>query len=351
MKWLAQAGAGFDCASSREILLTKNLDVSKSPDILFANPCKKFDDIINADLNKIKTTVIDSHEEVDKLQEAGWRGDALVRIQVDDKGSTMPFSAKFGIEPANIKALAHYAALKQIRIAGISFHVGSGCKSPGQYTTAILQAQHCLSILKETNKDANLIDIGGGFSADPSDFQQAAAAITLGRKHIPSTTKIVAEPGRFFAANSHDLFVQVIGKKPFAGGNPGYRYTLDESLYGQFSCIPYDHASPKWMRIRNPGEAQRVKKPAVLYGRTCDSVDMIAAAQEAEELMVGDWLWFPKMGAYTTVTSTEFNGFPKPPLRVLESHQEIQLPDVKDVPAGEWPSGCKYASVVQVPQF
>jgi ornithine decarboxylase len=45
---------------------------------------------------------------------------------------------------------------------------------------------------------------------------------------------------------------------------------------------------------------------------SCDSVDMIAKSESAEELMEGDWLWFPNMGAYTTVTSTEFNGFPKP---------------------------------------
>jgi len=31
-----------------------------------------------------------------------------------------------------------------------------------------------------------------------------------------------------------------------------------------------------------------------------------------EELEVGDWLYFPLMGAYTSATASEFNGFPKP---------------------------------------
>ena len=31
-----------------------------------------------------------------------------------------------------------------------------------------------------------------------------------------------------------------------------------------------------------------------------------------EELEVGDWLWFPAMGAYTRATASEFNGFPTP---------------------------------------
>jgi hypothetical protein len=47
-----------------------------------------------------------------------------------------------------------------------------------------------------------------------------------------------------------------------------------------------------------------------------------------EELDVGDWLWFPNMGAYTTVTASEFNGFPKPPVFLDE---EGLLPDVKNI--------------------
>jgi ornithine decarboxylase len=353
MSWLAHAGVGFDCASAREIISVRDLlQTSKRPDILFANPCKKFNDIINASIQKINTTVIDSHEEVDKLVEANWKGDALIRIAVDDTGSTMPFSAKFGLHPSNIKSLANYAALKEIRIAGVSFHVGSGCKRASQYKSAIQEANECLDILNAHSKQkekATLLDIGGGFSADADLFREAAASIQEACKRLPPVVRVVAEPGRFFAAKSHDLFVQVIGKKPCAA-NSGYRYTLDESLYGQFSCIPYDHAEPKWIRIRMPGEARRENKPAVLYGRTCDSVDMIAMATAAEELMVGDWLWFPNMGAYTTVTSTEFNGFPKPPLRVLESHVDLQLPDPREMDTIEWPSGCRYASVVKVPE-
>jgi hypothetical protein len=40
-----------------------------------------------------------------------------------------------------------------------------------------------------------------------------------------------------------------------------------------------------------------------------------------EELEVGDWLWFPHMGAYTTVTASEFNGFPKPPVFLDEADE------------------------------
>jgi hypothetical protein len=50
-----------------------------------------------------------------------------------------------------------------------------------------------------------------------------------------------------------------------------------------------------------------------------------------EELEVGDWLYFPMMGAYTSATASEFNGFPKPHL--LNDSENI-LPETND--CWEW---------------
>lgn len=116
----------------------------------------------------------------------------------------------------------------------------------------------------------------------------------------------------------------MIGKKPW---KDGWRYTIDDSLYGQFSCIPFDQAKPLWMRVSmNDDECVRNKSKGILMGRTCDSVDVIARCEHMEELEVGDWLWFPNMGSYTNVTATEFNGFPKP--SVLTTF--MNTPDIHD---------------------
>ena len=346
LSWLAHGGTGFDCASAREIRVIQDLGLPTRPDIVFANPCKKVEDIVSSGVNKIHTTVIDSKEEIDKLAEEGWRGASYIRLRVDDAGSAMPFSAKFGAAPADVLGLAAYAKIKGQALHGISFHVGSGCTSVIQYRDAITAAATALTQLRQTGFPASVIDIGGGFTS--AGFIDAATTIKKTMRGLPSGVKVIAEPGRFFAETSHDLFVRVIGRKPMIRG-PGYRYTLDESLYGQFSCIPYDHAKPRWIRVRAPGEEPRKKVPAVLYGRTCDSVDMIAAAEAAEELMEGDWLWFPNMGAYTSVTSTEFNGFPRPHLIPLETHSTLQLPSIGDFYESEWPSALRYVNAVQVP--
>ena len=340
MSWLAHGGAGFDCASVREVKAVKQ--VAYQAPIVFANPCKRKDEVTMSAALGVRTTVIDSYEEIDKLCDVGWDGASLIRIRVEDSGSMMPFSAKFGLDAGAVGSLAKYAAQKGQPINGISFHVGSGCRDPQQYAAAAVQAVKAAADVAAAGHTPTIIDIGGGFMTD--GFHEAAAIIRKSQAAFPQL-QFIAEPGRFFATTCQDLFVRVIGKKP--GATAGWRYTLDESLYGQFSCIPFDHARPRWIRVRGPGEPRRRTSPAVLYGRTCDSVDFIAAA-EAEELEEGDWLWFPHMGAYTTVTSTEFNGFPKPPTLVLKGCGP-QLPDPEDFPTDEWPAQLKYVSAVQVP--
>jgi ornithine decarboxylase len=340
IRWLGGHGAGFDCASANEVRIVEQVNYGAK--IVFANPCKSSEEIRAHAGTGIQTTVVDSFEEVDKLAENGWKTSSLIRIRVEDGGSMMPFSAKFGLEPAHINALGIYARIKGQHISGISFHVGSGCKDPAQFNLAIQEAVRGIRQLRVIGHDAKIIDIGGGFMQGPL-FRKTADTLNPLLHMLDPSIEVIAEPGRFFAASSHDLFVRVIGKKP---AKKGWRYTLDESLYGQFSCIPFDYAKPKWIRVRGPNEAKRRLQPAILYGRTCDSLDYIASAEEAEELEEGDWLWFPHMGAYTTATSTEFNGFPKPPTYILE---DSVLPNPEDFATEQWPSGLKYVSPVAVP--
>jgi hypothetical protein len=73
-------------------------------------------------------------------------------------------------------------------------------------------------------------------------------------------------------------------------------------------------------------EDKRPIQDSIMFGRTCDSIDVIAKGP-MEELHVGDWLYFPLMGAYTLASASEFNGFPKP--HVIEDNAE-DLPDTMD---------------------
>lgn len=324
---LMNHGANFDCASLREVYdvekCVRPYDMQAS-DILYAHPMKSERDIQTIGPLGIKTTVVDSVEECEKLEMCGWKGSALLRVAVEDKGSKMPFSVKFGAKANEVKEIA---SKSRIPITGISFHVGSGCENPLQYKDAIeFAAGEAFDILRRYKHKPKVVDIGGGFSSDPEVFLKTAKVIQETIKYIPDFRTLIAEPGRFFAQPSQDLFVKVIAKKPSLNGI-GFRYVIDESLYGHFSCIPFDHQTPPFIRVPMDDNRRGVNyTDAIIFGRTCDSLDVIAKGK-MQELEVGDWLYFPLMGAYTSATASEFNGFPKPDL--LEDDRAL-LPNVEN---------------------
>jgi hypothetical protein len=68
------------------------------------------------------------------------------------------------------------------------------------------------------------------------------------------------------------------------------------------------------------------------------------------QLNVGDWLWFPHMGAYTSVTASEFNGFPSPPQHGSAS-VSVFLPSIEDVlktAHTRFPAAIKYVKPVSL---
>jgi len=323
---LCDAGIGFDCASERELHEVQKLARHESVDrIIYANPCKSSRDIDVARTMGAPTTVVDSVEEVYKLKE--YTGGALVRISVDDSGSAMPFSSKFGT--TDVVQIAQAAKTIGLSLRGISFHVGSGSSERDAHAKAIRAAYKSLIQVSQLGHEADTIDIGGGYLADPNQFWATSMAIRGAIQEVDddssSPIRWIAEPGRFLATKSFDFYVQVIGKKR---AEKGWKYTVDDSLYGQFSSILFDYARPKWVRVSNGDK--REKTPGVVFGRTCDSVDVIAKVESMEELEVGDWLWFPAMGAYTRATASEFNGFPSPEVFVDNGGETVDFEEVKD---------------------
>lgn len=312
---MKQKSISFDCASSREI------DLVKRHSILFANPCKTPRDIQSAKKNGISIVTCDSIEEIEKMQKESYNPNIVLRLAVDDSSSDCPFNAKFGLAPEEVYDIAKKALDCKAKIIGLSFHVGSGSRSPKAFYEAIKTSKTVWSILQKYSLVNNfkILDLGGGWSHCPEIFTEQAVEAKRGMIEGLQPECYIAEPGRFYAAPTHDLYVRVVGKKPRKGG--GWRYTLDESIYGQFSCIPFDHARPRLGRLLidpTSRATSNVSTPATFFGRTCDSLDWIGESAHMEELEVGDWIYAPNMGAYTTATSTEFNGFPKPEVFVTD---------------------------------
>ena len=289
LSWLHSVGVGFDCASAGEMR-----QVSPKADVIFANPCKSLADIAYAN-KKGRVTVVDCVEEVDKLRQVGWKGSVLIRLMVPDAGSEQPFSKKFGAPLSKVPAILDELRLAGVPHAGWSFHVGSKCRVASQYAEAI---KICMEGRAMTKKDSTIIDVGGGFTPDPS-FVEAAAVIRRCQR-LYNGVRWIAEPGRFIAEPVVDLEVSVIGVKH----GSTISYTVDESVYGAFSNVAFDGKKPVFISPKT-GDLQK----SIIFGRSCDSADLIAETM-LPSLSIGDKLRVQNMGAYSMVSASEFNGFP-----------------------------------------
>jgi len=310
LQWIRQEGVRFDCASPIEIRQALKTGAPVSH-IIYANPCKSHEDINSAKQLGISTTVVDSPEEVQKLLEAGFgsdghRGSILIRLKVPDAASAIPFSRKFGAPIAWVPDILHAirSAGTNIKHIGWSFHVGSLCGDPKQYRKAI---EVCAEAAAIAGQHPEIVDIGGGFM--PETFEAAAAEILPAQELFPMTTQWIAEPGRFISSPVATLYVKVIGAKR---GHEGTKiYTVDDSVYGTFSNIPFDQQKPIYTLLASDASS-RPHTTATLFGRTCDSADCLADSIDLPELRVGDILEVKNMGAYTNVSASCFNGFPMP---------------------------------------
>ncbi|EUD66153.1 S-adenosylmethionine decarboxylase-ornithine decarboxylase-like protein [Plasmodium inui San Antonio 1] len=99
-----------------------------------------------------------------------------------------------------------------------------------------------------------------------------------------------------------------------------YSYYVSDSIYGCFSGIIFDeyNRSPVFV-IRNQGDSSTacddlVTSPiylANIFGQSCDGLDMITSITYLPECYINDWIIYEYAGAYTFVSSSNFNGFRK----------------------------------------
>jgi ornithine decarboxylase len=294
---LATLGASFDCASPSEIELITRLGVEPGR-IIYANPCKRPCD---AERYAHLTTTFDCQSELTKLS-AGTR--VLLRIRADDPDARCNLGVKYGAVEHEWRPLIEACKFLKLNLVGVSFHVGSLAKSACAYTGAIAQARLAIDMATWYGFTPDIVDIGGGFS--PRNLCELAGPINEALSlYFPQGYEFIAEPGRYFAEDVATLYTPVIGVKNDS-------VTISESLYGSFNCVLFDHATPEVGAVIGPNgqELRGVPTKRRIFGSTCDGADIISNDCRLIDVHIGDWLVWPRMGAYTSAATTSFNGIP-----------------------------------------
>lgn len=370
LKLLSFLGVGFDCASKNEI--QKVLDLGVSPHrIIFANPCKQASFIKYAYKMGVDYMTFDNEHELYKIKENHPNAKCVLRIITNDMHAVCRFSMKFGADMETSYKLIETAMHLNLNLAGVSFHVGSGQMSPETFGESIQNARALFDFARERfGCKMHLLDLGGGYpgNSDSMDlFNVIAKEINQALEvHFPADffaqlngnnddnkLRIIAEPGRYYAASAFTLCVNIIAKRVMttpqssqqqqqqqalpdmtpicvneSNGQLYYdsssidtsksiMYYINDGVYASFNCLFYDHAEclPVLLKTdkKNSDAADyddtKLYKSSI-WGPTCDGLDVVVKECHLPELNTGEFMVFKNMGAYTISGAVAFNGIP-----------------------------------------
>jgi ornithine decarboxylase len=331
---LAALGCNFDCASKGEIEAVLELGVA--PDrIIYANPCKTASYIKHAAARQVRMMTFDNEQELYKIMKLYPDAELVLRLAVSDPTAVCPLNLKFGCEPElAAPSLLKLAASLNANVVGISFHVGSGCRDPSAYAIGVAYARQMFDIGEQLGLQMRVLDLGGGFPGYKSHLSFETIADVINQsldRYFPDGcgAQIIAEPGRFYAASAFTLCCTVIARTCVSAERVtkneqdrdklGYMYYINDGVYGSFNCILYDHVNPTGVPLKS---TKRPTHPSAVWGPTCDSLDLVLPNVDLEEMDEGDWMVFQNMGAYTFAAGSEFNGFPRPDIRVIVTESD-----------------------------
>jgi ornithine decarboxylase len=313
---IAICGGGFDVATSAEIALLQQLGLPMDR-CIHTNPIKKPVDIDVAYAAGIRTFVVENPCEVQKFVGRPADIELMVRLAFRNPAAKSDLSSKFGVEPADAELLVKHVVASGVQFAGFSFHIGSQSASAQAFGTALRGTLDLVAHIADSlGVRARVIDIGGGF---PVTYREQMPTIdgiadviddALGSARDDFT--LLAEPGRYLAADCMTLLTSVVGTAERDGQVWHY---LDDGLYGSYSNVMTEDVHPAILAMRElTADSVGEIEPVTLAGPTCDSADVIARNYPMPPLEVGDIVVSPMMGAYTAVTSSRFNGIPATPI-------------------------------------
>lgn len=306
VRTLLQEGASFDLATTGEVELVAQEGVPAERTI-HTHPIKRDADIRDALAYGCNVFVVDNLNELAKFKAYHDDVELLVRLSFRNSEAFADLSKKFGCLAEQALTIIQMAKEWNIRIKGLSFHVGSQTTNPQKYVEAIHTCKEVMEQVVERGLPAlSTLDIGGGFPVNYTKqvmpIDQFCVPINEALAELPETVQVIAEPGRFIVAQSMMSVASVMGQAERDGQT---WYYLDDGVYGSFSGLIFDDAQYPLVTLKQEGEYA----PSVLAGPTCDSIDVIAENILLPKLDNGDLIIGRMMGAYTSATATDFNFF------------------------------------------
>jgi len=330
LKFMAQAGSGFDIVSGGELyrVLQAGGNASK---IVYAGVGKTDTEVIEALNAGIDYFNIESEQELQNLirltkQNSNLiseRPKAALRVNPDVDYKTHAFTAtgkketKFGVDIERaLKTFADYGNNDAVNLCAIHVHLGSGGKTTDPYVDAVKKILPLISELRSRVHTVEALDLGGGYGADyesntvPSAADYAAVIVPLLKD---KNLKLILEPGKSICANAGILLTKVLftkqaGSKKFVIVDAGMNDLIRPALYDAFHFIwPAKVDRELVPKQRSKDLCPDGTEVVDVVGPICESGDFFAKNRSLPPVKRGDLLAVFTTGAYGFTMSCNYN--------------------------------------------
>jgi ornithine decarboxylase len=276
----------------------------------YHNPVRARHEIAYAVSMGVKSYSVDSRSELAKLIELvpAEGTEISVRFKLPVAGAAYNFGAKFGATVELAVELLRTVAAAGF-IPSLTFHPGTQCTDPMAWDAYLRAAA---DICRLSAVKARRLNVGGGFPSHrlhgevpQLDAIFALIARVADEAFDGTPPALVCEPGRGIVAESFVLAACIKGLRD------DEHVFLNDGTYGSLDELPITGIIDRIIAVSPAGGTRKGEiRPRVIFGPTCDSVDRLPGEVDLPaDLQEGDYLLFSGMGAYSTATNTQFNGF------------------------------------------
>jgi len=328
-----EEGLLLDVATGGELHTVLHAGVPASSCVLHGNN-KSLDELRMAIAAGIDHIVVDSFDEIDRIEKLHADGLPVVRIQLritpgvhvhtHEYVSTGQDDSKFGFNLNNgdaHKAIARAQSSAAVDLIGIHCHIGSNVFAVDNFAEASKVMVDLFSTLNLSE-----LTLGGGLGVAYTENEEAptikqwAEVLQRATQSLPAGSNVSVEPGRSIVASAGVTVYTVGTVKPVDGirtyisVDGGMSDNPRPVLYGS----GYEAFDPARMSADRTDSAR-------IVGKHCESGDiLVESAAVAPNVSVGDLLVMPVTGAYGYSMASNYNKVMRPAV-VFVSKGESRL--------------------------
>ena len=328
-----EEGLLLDVATGGELHTVLHAGVPASSCVLHGNN-KSLEELRMAIAAGIDHIVVDSFDEIDRIEKLHADGLPVVRVQLritpgvhvhtHEYVSTGQDDSKFGVNLNNgdaHKAIARAQSSAAVDLIGIHCHIGSNVFAVDNFAEASKVMVDLFSTLNLSE-----LTLGGGLGVayteneEAPSIEQWAEVLQRATQSLPAGSNVSVEPGRSIVASAGVTVYTVGTVKPVDGirtyisVDGGMSDNPRPVLYGS----GYEAFDPARMSADRSESAR-------IVGKHCESGDiLVESAAVAPNVAVGDLLVMPVTGAYGYSMASNYNKVMRPAV-VFVSQGESRL--------------------------